>query len=78
MRKNLAQINNGLDPVDERKRLAKDIKAKAQTFQHILSKALQNLIDPSWNAKHISQWKNGFDKYVVPKIGSSLIQKITR
>lgn len=76
-RRNLELIHIGLDPMDERKRQTRENRVKALTFKEILPKALNNLIDPSWNEKHVFQWRSGFEKYVVPKIGSSLIQTIS-
>ena len=73
--KMLDQINQGLDPIEEKKKLEHSA-SQVPTFE-IAAQTLHAELLPSWkNEKHGQQWINTLTQYVFPIIGSLKIDKI--
>lgn len=74
------KIENGIDPVEERK-AAKAALVAAQrrglTFADAVDKALTAKLDAFKNAKHRQQWENTLATYATPDLGKMLVQDIT-
>ncbi|MBR7798869.1 tyrosine-type recombinase/integrase [Undibacterium fentianense] len=69
-----SQIEQGIDPLEEKAKIAK--VSKAPTFQEA-SKLLHAELLPSWkNDKHGQQWINTLEQYVFPIIGKLLLDQI--
>jgi integrase len=75
-----AKIENGIDPVEERK-AAKAALIAAQrrglTFARAVDKALAAKLEGYSNAKHRQQWENTLATYALPELGKMLVQDIT-
>lgn len=69
-----SQIEQGIDPLAEKAKIAK--VQKVPSFQDA-SKALHAELLPSWkNEKHGQQWINTLEQYVFPIIGELLLDQI--
>lgn len=69
-----SQIEQGIDPLEEKAKIAKVLKAP--TFEEA-SKFLHAELSPSWkNDKHGQQWLNTLEQYVFPIIGKLLLDQI--
>lgn len=78
-RKSRAKIDEGLDPIEERKAAKSALRAsaaKVMTFEDAAS-AYIRAHSPSWeNAKHRQQWENTLSAYAYPKIGKLSVRDI--
>lgn len=74
-----AKIQNGVDPVEERK-AARAALAAAQrrglTFKDAVDRYLAAKLDAFKNAKHRDQWRNTLETYAMPELGSMLTGEI--
>lgn len=75
-----ARIEEGIDPVEERK-AAKAALIAAQrrglTFDRAVEKCLATKLDAFKNTKHRQQWENTLAAYATPELGKMLVQDIT-
>ena len=73
------QISQGIDPLDEKRRLneAKELKkAKLTTFKQCAGEYIKTH-SPGWkNAKHLQQWQNTLSQYVYPVFGEINAQHV--
>jgi integrase len=78
-RKAREKIDNGLDPIEERRRAKSALlaaTAKVITFEEA-AKAYMAAHESSWrNAKHRQQWENTLKAYAYPKIGKLSVRDI--
>ena len=75
-----AKIENGIDPVEERKAVKAALIAaqrRGLTFAKAVDKALAAKLDGYSNAKHRQQWENTLASYATPELGKMLVQDIT-
>jgi integrase len=79
-RETRAKIENGTDPVEERKATKAALVAaqrRGLTFAAAVDKALSAKLDAFKNAKHRQQWENTLQSYAIPQLGKMLVQDIT-
>lgn len=78
-RKARAKIDDGVDPIEERKALKSALRAataKVLTFEDA-AKAYIAAHAPSWDsAKHRQQWENTLSGYAYPKLGKLSVRDI--
>jgi integrase len=75
-----AKIENGVDPVEERKALKAALVAaqrRGLTFDRAVERCLGAKLDAFRNAKHRQQWENTLATYASPELGKMLVQDIT-
>lgn len=75
-----AKIEQGIDPVEERKATKAALVAaqrRGLTFADAVDKALAAKLDAFKNAKHRQQWENTLATYATPDLGKMLVQDIT-
>lgn len=74
-----AKIEQGLDPIEERKAAKSALRASAAkvvTFEEA-AKAYIVAHSPSWeNAKHRQQWENTLSAYAYPKLGKLSVRDV--
>jgi integrase len=74
------KIENGIDPVEERKAMKAALVAaqrRGLTFADAVDKCLTAKLDAFKNAKHRQQWENTLATYAIPDLGKMLVQDIT-
>jgi integrase len=74
------KIENGIDPVEERKALKAALVAaqrRGLTFADAVDRCLSAKLDAFKNAKHRQQWENTLATYAIPDMGKMLVQDIT-
>ncbi|MGR3524843.1 MAG: tyrosine-type recombinase/integrase [Paracoccaceae bacterium] len=74
------KIENGVDPVEERKAVKAALIAaqrRGLTFADAVDKCLAAKLDAFKNAKHRQQWQNTLATYAIPELGRMLVQDIT-
>lgn len=79
-RETRAKIENGIDPVEERKATKAALVAaqrRGLTFAAAVDKALAAKLDAFKNAKHRQQWENTLQSIAIPQMGKMLVQDIT-
>ena len=75
-----AKIEDGIDPVEERKAIKAALVAtqrRGLTFAKALDKCLAAKLGGFRNAKHRQQWENTVATYATPDLGKMLVQDIT-
>jgi integrase len=75
-----AKIENGIDPVEERKAIKAALAASQRrglTFAKAVERCLEAKLDAFRNAKHRQQWENTLATYATPDLGNMLVQDIT-
>jgi len=75
-----AKIEQGIDPVEERKATKAALVAaqrRGLTFAQAVDKALAAKLDAFKNPKHRQQWENTLATYATPDLGRMLVQDIT-
>lgn len=75
-----AKIENGIDPVEERKAMKAALVAaqrRGLTFDLAVDRCLGAKLDAFKNAKHRQQWENTLATYASPELGKMLVQDIT-
>ena len=75
-----AKIEEGADPVEERKAAKAALvaaQARGLTFAQAVDRALGAKLDAFKNAKHRQQWENTLATYATPVLGKMLVQDIT-
>ena len=75
-----AKIENGVDPVEERKAVKAALIAaqrRGLTFADAVDRCLTAKLDAFKNAKHRQQWENTLATYATPDLGKMLVQDIT-
>lgn len=75
-----SKIENGIDPVEERKAMKAALVAaqrRGLTFKDAVDKCLTAKLDAFKNAKHRQQWENTLATYAIPDLGKMLVQDIT-
>lgn len=74
-----AQIERGIDPVEERKaakaRLM-EAQRKAVTFEKAVESYLAAKLDQFRNAKHRGQWRSTLESYALPELGKMPVDEI--
>jgi integrase len=79
-RETRAKIEQGIDPVEERKAVKAALiaaQARGLTFAQAVDRALAAKLDAFKNAKHRQQWENTLATYATPVLGKMLVQDIT-
>jgi integrase len=74
------KIENGVDPVEERKAVKAALIAaqrRGLTFADAVDRCLTAKLDAFKNAKHRQQWENTLATYATPDLGKMLVQEIT-
>jgi integrase len=74
------KIENGIDPVEERKAVKAALVAaqrRGLTFADAVDKCLSIKLGEFKNAKHRQQWENTLATYATPELGKMLVQDIT-
>jgi len=74
-----AKIQNGVDPVEERKAARASLAAtqrRGLTFRDAVDRYLAAKLDAFKNAKHRDQWRNMLETYAIPELGSTLTGEI--
>lgn len=74
------KIENGVDPVEERKAVKAALIAaqrRGLTFADAVDRCLSAKLDAFKNAKHRQQWENTLATYATPDLGKMLVQEIT-
>ncbi|MEL7284958.1 MAG: integrase arm-type DNA-binding domain-containing protein [Pseudomonadota bacterium] len=74
------KIENGIDPVEERKAMKAALVAaqrRGLTFDRAVERCLAAKLDAFKNAKHRQQWENTLATYASPELGKMLVQDIT-
>lgn len=74
------KIENGVDPVEERKATKAALIAaqrRGLTFDLAVERCLSAKLDAFKNAKHRQQWTNTLATYASPELGKMLVQDIT-
>jgi integrase len=75
-----AQIDAGVDPIEERKAVKAALVAaqrRGLTFAEAVNRALAAKLDGFKNAKHRQQWENSLAAYATPELGKMLVQDIS-
>ena len=75
-----AQIDAGVDPIEERKAVKAALVAaqrRGLTFAEAVNRALAAKLDGFKNAKHRQQWENSLATYATPELGKMLVQDIS-
>lgn len=76
-----AQVEQGIDPIENRKRALSQLKAeqaKAITFQEAARRLIESK-SPGWkNAKHAQQWQNTLATYAYPVIGDLDVRDVAQ
>lgn len=75
-----AKIENGIDPVEERKAIKAALAASQRrglTFAKAVDRCLATKLDAFKNSKHRQQWENTIATYATPDLGNLLVQDIT-
>lgn len=75
-----SKIQNGVDPVEERKAARASLAAaqrRGLTFKDAVDRYLAAKLDAFKNAKHRDQWRNTLETYAMPELGSMLTGEIT-
>lgn len=75
-----AQIDAGVDPIEERKAVKAALVAaqrRGLTFAETVNRALAAKLDGFKNAKHRQQWENSLAAYATPELGKMLVQDIS-
>lgn len=74
-----SMIENGKDPIEERKALKAGLVAaqrRGLTFAEAVDRCLASKLDAYQNAKHRQQWENTLATYATPDLGKMLVQDI--
>ena len=74
-----AKIENGIDPVAERKAAKAALvaaRSRGLTFGDAVDRCLADKLDAFKNAKHRSQWRTTLDTYAAPVLGTMPIDEI--
>ncbi|WP_299984747.1 site-specific integrase [uncultured Ruegeria sp.] len=74
------KIQNGIDPVEERKAQKAALIAaqrRGLSFANAVDRYLDAKLDAHKNAKHRQQWRNTLTTHAVPELGSMLVDDIT-
>ena len=74
-----ALFSQGINPMDQRKKLASELKAKQallKTFEEAALAYIETHGDGWKNPKHRAQWRSTLETYAFPKIGSRLVQDV--
>lgn len=74
-------INQGIDPIAQRKAAAKQLRAQQAheiTFEQATKEMLEARSDNWKNPKHRAQWSSTLTTYAFPHLGKMLVQDITQ
>lgn len=72
-------LRKGSDPIEEKRRVAAELKAQAgrgASFESVAAQLISSLESGWRNKKHRDQWEATLKAYVYPKIGRRLISEI--